>query len=752
MDPFFWIVLLGAAIAVIVKARRAGSGTPHKRAVAPTAAGKRPTTPVRVPSLKPPAPSIEQPAAPNTMNDGVLHIDRSMSARWVPFGTDLLWGSATIKGGGFYAGVARSNSERHASLLEPALPYDYRNPDWSGSTMPYWPQYASIQPRARGAFISFLNSARDGRVGIGLVFLYFYGLERRLLKDAIEDADARREVPIILAELDRLRRIYGENGSFRGYSNALIATARAIFAPSDAPVAPPDPPPPDLDSLTNYGLGRIVAEGRALPADWALAWARASAPEARSSMWDCVWPEVRRMFEQRYRMTFPGGLVVPAPKSRLRLEYRWAAIAAGGPTSFDLEVPDLSRSHAKPRLLARLLVAVLNELEPLRRVRRSKARTPLAELAAMPAELRGGSVPPELAGIERRIRAELAQQSTLPIATLELARGFGLATDGKLTKRDATLLATALESLGAGVEPDVRFGASTPRLDGTSILFALPAGAARAPTAAFSAALLLIQAALLVAGDDGSNQAEIDAVIRSVEDQFELSASERARIDAHIDLLRCDPPKSRSVETAVRALPAPDREAFARTLVDIAAADGMISPGEIRLLERFYKALQLDPGRVHGDLHRAATGQRPIGRGPGGHALDEAAIAAKLAETARVQAALSQIFVEEPAVPSPPRATTAVDVAAVAGLDADHTKLLERIVQLDVGELARADFDAWCEALSLMPDGALETLNELAFEHADEPLAEDGDPLEINPAARDALRALFDAARTPAPA
>lgn len=749
MDPILWLLLIGAVVAVVIKANKAGTRAapkPNGPRAAPGAAKKV----LHSQSGSSPATAIQTHDAPRAVTAGAFRLERSTPAQWVPFGTDVTWGSATIKGGGFYAGIPRSLSERHASLIEPGLPYDYRHPDWTGSTMPYWPQYASIQPRARGAFISFLNSPRDGRVGVGLVFLYFYGFERRLLKDALEDADARREVPAILAELERLRSIYGENGSFRTYSNALISTARAIFAPSDAAVSPPDPPPSELDSATRYGLGRMVAEGRPLPAEWALAWARAAAPEARSSMWDCVWPEVRRLFEQRYLKKFPSGLVISAPKSRLRIDYRWAAIAAGAPTTFDLQVPDVSRSEAKTRPLTQLLVPVLNELEPLRRVRRSRARTPLAELAAMPAEIRGTSVPAELAPVQRRIRSELAQHATAPIATSELARGFGLGADGKLSKREASLLATALESLGAGIEPDVRFGGATPRIDGTSILFALPSEAARAPTAAFSAALLLIQAALLVASEDGWNQAELDAIIQSVEDQFELSASERARIGAHIELLRRDPPKPRSVESAVRALPAHDREAFARTLVDIAAADGMISPGEIRLLERFYKALQLDPARVHGDLHRAATGQRPTGQGAKGHALDEAAIAAKLAETARVQAALSQIFVEESTAPSAGVTAPSTTSKTIASLDADHSKLLERLVSTDLQEISRAEFDAWCEALSLLPDGALEALNELAFEYGDEPLAEDGDPLQINPDARGALRALFDTKLTPA--
>ncbi|MCK7473355.1 MAG: TerB N-terminal domain-containing protein [Rhodopseudomonas palustris] len=34
-------------------------------------------------------------------------------------------------------------------------------PDVSGSSMPYWPSYADIQPRARRAFIDWMASGRQ---------------------------------------------------------------------------------------------------------------------------------------------------------------------------------------------------------------------------------------------------------------------------------------------------------------------------------------------------------------------------------------------------------------------------------------------------------------------------------------------------------------------------------------------------------------------------------------------------------------
>src|SRR3546814_10354109 len=58
---------------------------------------------------------------------------------------------------------------------------------------------------------------------IGYVFLFFYGLERRVLVDADIDQAARGERATIAAEIRRLLSVYGgTSGSFRGYAAGLL--------------------------------------------------------------------------------------------------------------------------------------------------------------------------------------------------------------------------------------------------------------------------------------------------------------------------------------------------------------------------------------------------------------------------------------------------------------------------------------------------------------------------------------------------
>ena len=78
------------------------------------------------------------------------------------------------------------------ALIDPGLSVDTRAPDYAGTKMGYWPSYSSIPADCRAAYLHWLL---DGRYApgayIGYVFLYFYGLERRLLVDSQSSLAAR---------------------------------------------------------------------------------------------------------------------------------------------------------------------------------------------------------------------------------------------------------------------------------------------------------------------------------------------------------------------------------------------------------------------------------------------------------------------------------------------------------------------------------------------------------------------------------
>ena len=181
---------------------------------------------------------------------------------WVPPGTEAELAGRALGDGFVYVGENLSSVSEwggvEPALIDAALPRNDRQPDKAGEGMSYWPAYSTIPPGSRSAYLEWLASGRsDPNAYIGYVFLYYYGLERRVLHDAKSIPAAKEEVPLIEAEVRRLLSIYGENGSFGGYASQLIE-----FLTVTAEEWQPAEEPPLQESRRHwFGIGFQVAVG-----------------------------------------------------------------------------------------------------------------------------------------------------------------------------------------------------------------------------------------------------------------------------------------------------------------------------------------------------------------------------------------------------------------------------------------------------------------------------------------------------------
>ena len=110
--------------------------------------------------------------------------------RWILPGEEILVGGYTISGGYLYVGTSlQASSEPWQSNVNPSLininfPIAKTNPDTKGDKMSYWPSYSEIEPDCRLAYLQWLASGKKNpNASIGYVFLYFYGIERRVVID-----------------------------------------------------------------------------------------------------------------------------------------------------------------------------------------------------------------------------------------------------------------------------------------------------------------------------------------------------------------------------------------------------------------------------------------------------------------------------------------------------------------------------------------------------------------------------------------
>lgn len=694
-------------------------------------------------------------------------------------------GGRVVRGGMVYLGSEVRSADGYSAepcLIDPRLRVHWRNPDWGGATMNYWPSYDHVDPRARAAYLNWLAGGRRNETAyIGYVFLFFYGLERRLFIDLGSDFE-HPEVDAIVAEIERLLGIYGENRSFSGYAGALLDFVKGVRSVNnEAGAVPWDPNYKgwEVPVAVRVGIGRYVGQGRRIPPEWALSYLRYH-PEVRLRMpARRCHGEFDELFKIRYRSRFGDGIKVRRPSRKLSLSYRPASGGFRGEVSVALgSIPDVRSVIGPINKLKDLAVACTDELDAYSRfVGRRPADSETAEAIGLLPDvlvaLRGGPVVDSLRAWTDDM---LAEQSSVVVPLDDLVTRWSPARKTKLTKRDAVSLVSLLGKLGVGVEPDVRFGAPTPKPGSNAVIFRLPDGAAASPSSGYTAAMSLVHLTAVVAAADGTISPEEQRHLSEhVERSLGLALDERVRLEAHLTYLGSGRLGMAGMKQKVEALRSGDRAAVGNFLIGVAGADGIITPEEIITLTKVFGYLGLDDSDVYRQIHAVGIGDGgPVTVRQAEEAarwsipkppedpprisypmhLDPEKVAARLAETAHVTALLTEIFADDE-VPSgagvrldavtrsaetsgsEPDATPAGSLR-IGDLDGPHTALAVTLIERS--EWARIDLEDIAGSLGLpLLDGALDVINEAALDACDEPLIEGDDPLEVNPYAVEAL-------------
>ena len=667
---------------------------------------------------------------------------------WIPKDANARIGGRDI-GGMVYVGKGPRTSrggDQDNAFIDSRKNVTRRGGDYEGQGLHYWPNYSTIDARARTTYLDWLSSGRsDTRYDIGYVFLYFYGLERRVFVDKA-DAQERRD---IVAEVDRILEIYGHNHSLRRYLGAFIDAARLRDSNDDfQPVFEYEGyevPPSVL--LT---VGRMAARGEPLTADWLLSWylchpeTRLRTPAKRA------FAEFTEYFRYLFDGQFPKGLKLRVPKRRLKLMYH----ASSGNFAIDFgenlgEVPDVS-SLKSPLSTARAISEKASDgLDKYSRYlgRNPEGRGTIEAHALLPEAIWTLFPCPEKEALRNWVAVQVEAGGLVPVEDV-IERLEGARPD-RIGKRQLIGVADALARLGVGMAPDPRFALRQPRYGEPVVLFDLPSGTLtiESPSEGYRGAILSLAVETLVAHADGRiDDSEREHMAAQVDADQNVSDAERARLHANLSWMAAVPPDMSMLRSRMRNATESVRSALGQLAVVAAGADGTIDPEEIRTVERLYTAMGLERERVYTDLHALTATPEPITVRPadltsqafaipsppaGTVTLDAARVSAVMADTVRVSQVLGNIFSDvedddEEVVDD--RVSDADD--RLNGLDAAHGAVASVLITRH--RWTEEEVSALADAHQLMVDGALETINEWAFENLGDALVEQYDGYEIN--------------------
>ncbi|MBX2991469.1 MAG: TerB N-terminal domain-containing protein [Bacteroidetes bacterium] len=683
---------------------------------------------------------------------------------WIRKDEEVIVSGYRIRGGLFYTGHAYENSSWSASIEPSMIDWDLPVHPPSVDVLPrdlgYWPSYNRIAPEDRAMYLAWLAGGRsDPSISIGYVFLFFYGLERRLLVDAKTSEQAKAEAPAIIAEVERLTELYGENSSFHSYASKFAEVCQYLYMPESTQIRPPEKAWTSGYPLSlKTALSEFAMDNKPIPPEWALSWLENSLEFYPRTPARRCRAEFIRLFQIRYRSEFGAGLIIKPNKTPLRFEYRPASSAFQAPVVLEAkDAPDITALKWPLIKLKEIAEKCTDELDAYSRYLGKNAEPTLSALGLLPAELLAGSQAPQLLRLRAWLASSLGNETLTVVEAKTLLEIFSLLNQAKFQKSDALTIAQLLAKLGYGLEPDPRFTSDPIETDGKCVLFKAEGVLPSAPTEAYKTASLIMRLCATVVSADGTvTPAEEQILERHIESVLDLSTPERERLSAYLQWLMRVSPDLTGLKKRLSTWSIPQRQSAVRLMLLVANADNRIDPAEVKILTRIYKLLELDPDTLFSDLHAAQTRPDELpatilqpdtessGRSipkpsvvsksgrPSGVALSVEAIERTLRETHQVQQLLASVFVEEEVdrVSMPAPARTSAERKSVLGLDPTHSSLLTRLLMKS--DWSRDDLESLCSEYHVLPDGAIETINTAAIEKHGDLLFDLSDSLQLN--------------------
>ncbi len=669
-------------------------------------------------------------------------------ARWVKPEESVTIQNVVINNGHFYFGrqlktyssgeysyLYRDGSD--ASLVNDALPIESISRHYDDESLGYWPSFSTLSSRCRGAYLDWLASDRsDANCPIGYVFIYFYGLERRILVDGTRESISDDEFKSLFEEISRLRTVFQANRSFRRYSTQLIE-AMLLLRPDAIQIEDEGECFASGSSLLfQFRLATTVAQGEPVSADLALAWIKYYTEYAlRTPARRCA-EEFTSLFKRRYVNKYGDGMVVKPNKTMLKLSYSPASSSLRGINIEHPELPDPSILRAPVQKLIQIAESCTNDLDAYSRYlsKKEASKSDVAAIMLLPAEILTEDAEYMFAGFKRWADERIRENSGLATVAGFWAR-LDMPVPDKINKKEAELMQNFARRAGYGIAPDLRYHLVRPDPEGNLVLFPEGHEEYYVPSAEFTSASVALRLGAMIAQmDKRVDIAEQATLERTIDHNDALSPTEKRSLHAYLTWRLNTPASQAGLKGKIEQLSNKEKSTIGNVIISVACADGKIEPAEIKQLEKIYASLGLDSSNVTSDIHRLSTaGTAPTAtlqttsETSGTFSLDERILARHESDTTDVRQLLSAIFAEDDPADEPPAEILSYPSG---GLDEAHHQLYQSLLEKERWE--RNEVAELCLQLNLMLSGAIEAINDWSFEQVDAPVLDDDDDIYVD--------------------
>jgi len=466
----------------------------------------------------------------------------------------------------------------------------------------YWPEYSKISPDQRANYLSWLATGRKAPLhDIGYAFIFFYGLERRLL---IDKQDAQ---PIVLETL-RLLDTYTESNSFKNYLTSFVAYSVAstglqklsdswhhhIFE----------------EKLASYGedvlavaLAWLHVHQKPLTGSLAYRISQNDARSPRSVVQKRLPEEFRALYVKKFESRYGQDFMLKAAKRHRSVTHRPASpsLLNRANTIPSFPIPDVLGIQSQFKPLLDIWEECISELKATSsKLAKGLDLSSREAYEALPPELKAQYDHPDKPEWQRIISLQGRDDGVAIVPVSLLARMRAIQERPKLTLKQSIDVANGARDVGYMLAPDP-WTIQRPYI-WNELVAVVPSVGDEEPESDnfFHAAALLLELGLGMAAADGKiDRDEVVHVSLVLRNQFRLSQTQARRLEAFREILVKNPPSLSGLGKRIqRILSAEQREFLGQFLVGVAASDGHIAKSERAILKNVYKSLGLRPDEV----------------------------------------------------------------------------------------------------------------------------------------------------------
>lgn len=652
---------------------------------------------------------------------------------------------------------------------------------YTDNTLSYWPSYDKISARCRGAYLDFLASQRDHpETPISYIFIYFSGLEYRVINEDEQISDD--EYLDIYKEVIRLHSIYGTNHSFGKYSSNFIAylkVSRQELIDAYEQEYPLESAllQKHLAPSNKISVARSIAEKGLIDTELAWGWLNDSGnynfktPSIRLS------DEFSLLFRTTFNQKYPIGMPIIHNGSSLNMVYEPSNFSVGRTRFPFKDLPEPS-SFTKPLMNIINIADECNQaLDPVSRYlsKDGTSKDDLDAIVMMPRVLVREIISKTnlmVGDIHNWMMSIISDAKGLS-TTDELWRrlnqplpesGIVTAAESKEFQKDSRRLVLLIEAMGYGVAPDKRYHNEDLIHYDSFVVFDGAHPENFLPSDAYNDAKAIINLAATIAKSDrnksGNNDNKesvalhntVESILAIVFSALTLDDNEKKSLEAYAlwkltnnsDSIKLTPKKDH-----FKVLDGSD-EKTANLVMSAAFSVNIFNKQRVGKAEKVYAYLGHNKSDLPSIIHKlqtsglAAEPARDSGR------LDMDKLRRYEAETKSSANILHTVFAAEleqsdnvkdiepieiadihteaaaignqlPTESAEPEGNTSI----IKGLDAAHSDLYSNLIEKE--EWSAAEVNTMCQTLGLMLSGAIETINDWAFDNIDAPVIEECD-------------------------